>query len=127
MKRILTLILSLAAFISLAGCTSAENTQTTEDVAGLAFVGQWKAKTVSGVFGESETYEISVIELNADGTGSYKGKTLVWQYCRSEQIIQVTLTKENTSAAFQIQQQDDGETVLQFFQDTYYRAADFEQ
>ncbi len=79
---------------------------------------------MSGVIDGKQNYEISIIELNADGSGTYKGKELVWEYSEDQQTIKVTLTKENTNTAFEIQEEN-GKTVLKFFQDTYYRSTDF--
>ncbi len=120
MKKFCILIVAVVLLLTLAACNNANNNTKN----GTDFVGEWKANTLSGIVDGKQNYEISIIELNADGSGTYKGKELVWEYSEDQQTIKVTLTKENTNTAFEIQEEN-GKTVLKFFQDTYYRSTDF--
>lgn len=133
MKRFLCILFAIWMILLCSACgTSASEddpvTATTEqavDVDAAQYVGQWKANTVAGLVDGEKTYRVSVIELNSDGSGAYKGKALTWAYSEEYGTINVTLLKENQNTSFEIDQVD-GKTVLRFFEDVYYRAADFD-
>lgn len=116
MKRML--IAMLAVILLLSACGNQDNGNAAE------YTGQWKANTISGLIDGEKLYTVSVIELQEDGTGTYKGRALSWSYSEEQNTIQVTLLNENQTAAFQIQTVD-GITVLKFYDDIYYRAEDF--
>lgn len=131
MKRIFVLICALLVLCSLSACdtenvgNSVNNSSDTEVAkAESKYVGVWKANTVSGLIDGEKSYTVSVIELKEDCTGTYKGRKLSWTYSKEQNTINVTLLKENQTAAFEIQEVDDI-TVLKFFDDIYYRAEDF--
>lgn len=128
MKRMMIALLAVVLLFSITACSDnkSNNGSTTDGttVSTSEYVGEWKANTLSGLIDGEKIYTVSVIELNKDGTGTYKGRELSWNYSEELNTIQVTLLKENQTTAFEIQEVD-GATVLKFFDDIYYRAEDF--
>lgn len=128
MKRMMIALLAVVMLFSITACSDnkSNNGSTTDGttVSTFEYVGEWKANTLSGLIDGEKIYTVSVIELNEDGTGTYKGRELSWNYSEEQNTIQVTLLKENQTTAFEIQEVD-GATVLKFFDDIYYRAEDF--
>lgn len=127
MKRIMIVLLAIVILLSFVACSDNGSNNSTINITTvheLDYVGEWKANTVSGLIDDKKSYTVSVIELKEDGTGTYKGRKLSWTYSKEQNTINVTLLKENQTAAFEIQEVDDI-TVLKFFNDIYYRAEDF--
>lgn len=87
------------------------------------FVGEWKANQVSSVMDGETTYKTIVVLLNADGTGSYKDKQGTWEVKDNTTIV-LTLTNENIGMVFEIDDEE-GKTVLKYYQDVFYRASEF--
>ena len=143
MKKILSLILTLVLCLSLCACGGAKenitqgdngNSTTTQtdnntmqsDNAQSAYIGQWKANVLVGNSGNGREYDVAIIQLNNDGTGSYKDKALTWELSADGTAINFVTTADNITGNFKIQITD-GKTTLNFYQDTYYRAAEFEE
>lgn len=128
MKRMMFALLAVIMLLSFTACSDNNNNNgsTTDGstVASSMYVGEWKANTLSGLIDGEKNYTVAVIELNEDGTGTYKGRELTWSYSEELSTIKFTILKENQSAAFEITEVD-GKTVLKFFDDIYYRADDF--
>lgn len=117
MKRTFFLILTAVLLLSLTACGG-----HTDEAA--EYAGEWKASILSENIGGEKVYTVSVLQLNPDGSGSYRGRELSWRYSAEQDAIHVTLRKENQTAAFAIQEQD-GIPVLTYYQDVYFRAEDF--
>ncbi len=124
MKRFVLLFLAIVMLIPLPACSTA-GADDAQKIAGTEYVGEWKANTLTGLIDGVKTYTVSVIELKQDGSGTYKGRELVWTLSEEHNTINFTITQENVSAALQIQELD-GKTVLKFYEDVYYRADEFE-
>lgn len=86
------------------------------------YVGEWKANQVSSVMDGETTYKTVVVLLNGDGTGSYKDKQGTWEH--KENTIVLTLTDESVGLVFDIAEED-GKTVLKYYQDVFYKASEF--
>ena len=91
-----------------------------------SFAGEWKANKVVSKTADSVQIETYVIMLNEDGTGSYQDKRGTWEYNKDNNQIVLTLTAESTGMVLEIGQEE-GKTTLSFFEDTYYRASDFQK
>ena len=145
MKNALSLILALVLCLSLCACGSKKenitpgdngNSTTTQtdnntmqsdnNTPQSAYVGEWKANVLVGNSGDGREYDVAIIQLNNDGTGSYKGKALTWELSADGTAINFVTTADNITGNFKIQITD-GKTTLNFYQDTYYRAAEFEE
>lgn len=128
MKRMMIALLAVVMLFSITACSDnkSNNGSTTDGTTASTseYVGEWKANKLSGLIDGEKIYTVSVIELKEDGTGTYRGRELSWNYSEGQNTIQVTLLKENQTTAFEIQEVD-GTTVLKFFDDIYYRAEDF--
>ncbi len=128
MKRFVLLALVIVMFVSFPACSNVGENDRLDDaqaIAGVEYVGEWKASTLAGMVNGVKTYTVSVIELKQDGSGTYKGRALKWTFSQENNTINFTVTQENVSAALQIQEFD-GKTVLKFYDDVYYRADEFE-
>lgn len=127
MKRVFLLLLAIVLLASLTACahTQDDTSSAANSDAGAAYVGEWKANTLAGLIDGVKTYTVSVIELQRDGSGTYKGRDLTWEYSKEANAINFTIIQENVSAALQIQEIN-GNTVLKFYDDVYYRAEEFE-
>ncbi len=122
MKKLTALLLAAVMCLSLAACGSGTKGNDTAGSNGNDYVGEWKANVLVSATAEQKIYEVYVITLNADGTGTYRDKAGTWVYSESENQIVLTLT--GATALLEIAK--DGEkTVLKFYQDTYYRASEF--
>ena len=95
---------------------------TTETISSFPYTGEWKANVITSNLEGVKEYAVSVITLNADGTGTYKGKNGTWVYYEDEKKISLTLTEGIVGLTIA---EENGKTVLKFFQDTYYRAEEF--
>ncbi len=124
-KRIIALIGILLMLASLPACDS--------DVPGAEYVGVWKAKALQFHSGDITEYRTSVIELLADGSGTYEGRTISWKYDADTQTVIFTVTDSNASATLSISQ-DEGKDVLLYntstasaekFNRTYYRDSEY--
>ena len=118
MKRLLALALAMLLCFGMCACTQKQNEKLTGRD---AYVGEWKANVKVSSEGD---YEVYVIKLNADETGSYKNKTGVWVY--SEENKEIILTVTGGTLHLQIAEEN-GKTVLKYYQDTYYRASEFSE
>jgi len=87
------------------------------------YVGEWKAKVIVSNIENVKEYGVSVIRINSDGTGTYNRKAGKWIYNADEKAISLTLI-EGGAAELMIAEEE-GKTVLKFYQDTYYRAEEF--
>ncbi len=114
MKKLLVSILTLFMMLSLAAC-GGEKPADQNDLCGV-----WKARVLVSAMGDEKTYADAVVELLPDGTGSYRGRAFTWVYDEANSRIDFVLSQDNTTAAFTVTEEK-GETVLKFFQDTYYR------
>lgn len=145
MKKVFSLILALLMCLSLCACGSkneniasgdssnnttaiTENnaTQSDNNTPQAAYVGEWKANVLVGNLEDVREYDVAVIQLNNDNTGTYKDKALTWELSADGTAINFTITADNITGNFKIQIVD-GKTTLNFYQDTYYRAAEFEK
>lgn len=91
---------------------------------GADYVGEWKANQIASVMEGATEYKISVILLNEDGTGSYKEKNGTWIYEETQNRIVLTLTAESVGVILEIGEED-GKTILKYYQDVYYKSDDF--
>ncbi len=91
---------------------------------GSAYVGEWKANQIASVMDGVTEYSTSIILLNADGTGSYKDISGTWIYEETQNRIVLTLTAESVGVILEIGEED-GKTILKYYQDVYYKAEDF--
>lgn len=87
------------------------------------YVGEWKMKDNSG--------RICVLQLNADGTGSFDGSystDVIWEYNEKYNTIEFEMVYLNSTGSFAIKEKE-GKTVLDdtivFFGRDFYRSADF--
>jgi len=94
-----------------------------EAVLDFPYVGEWKAKVIVSNIENVKEYGVSVICINSDGTGTYNSKEGKWIYNADEKAISLTLI-EGGAAELMIAEEE-GKTVLKFYQDTYYRAEEF--
>ena len=131
MKKIIALVLALILCLGLCACGSSnvesdgatnkqDDTATTDTVA-QEYVGEWKANVLKSNMGDVKTYEVAVIMLNTDGTATYKGKAVTWEY--KDNTIHLAVAGAGV-AVFEIAE-DGGKTVLKYYEDTYYRASEF--
>lgn len=118
-KRFFTILLSiLVVCLTLVGCGSnPDDTKVNSE-----YVGEWKANQISSVMDGETTYKTVSILLNADGTGSYKDKQGTWEH--KDDAIVLTLTNENIGMVLEIKEED-GKTVLKYYQDVFYKASEF--
>lgn len=136
MKKKIALLLALVLCLSLCACGSKnENitlgnnnttTQNDNNSPQSAYVGEWKANVLVGNSGDGREYDVAIIQLNNDGTGTYKDKALTWELSADGTAINFITTADNITGNFKIQTTG-GKTTLNFYQDTYYRAAEFEE
>lgn len=91
---------------------------------GSAYVGEWKANQIASVMDGATEYKTSSILLNADGTGFYKDKSGTWVYEETQNRIVLTLTAESVGVILEIGEED-GKTILKYYQDVYYKSDDF--
>lgn len=91
---------------------------------GSAYVGEWKANQIASVMDGATEYKTSVILLNEDGTGSYKEKNGTWVYEETQNRIVLTLTAESVGVILEIGEEE-GKTILKYYQDVYYKSDDF--
>lgn len=136
MKKALSLVLALLLCLSLGACGGNDknnegqevvNQQTnnpTEDMTttasniNAAYVGEWKANIKS-----SDEYYVYTITLNADGSASYRQKyDGTWEYSQEDNWIVLKTVAGNIILNIA---EEDGNTVLKYFSDTYYRADEF--
>ena len=130
MKKRLPLVIFVVCIFLLCACNGnhtnnahqSSNESTIETVSKFPFTGEWKAKVLISNLGSVEKYSISVITLNADGTGTYKDKNGTWVYHEDEKKISLTLAEGIGGLTIG---EENGKTILKFFQDTYYRAEEF--
>lgn len=94
----------------------------TEDA--ITYADEWKANKVVGNMGNVKSYETYIITLNSDGTGSYQEKVGTWEHDQENNQIILTLTDESVGMVLEINEED-GNTVLTYYEDTYYRASEF--
>ena len=87
------------------------------------YVGEWKANQISSVMDGETTYKTAIVLLNGDGTGSYKDKQGTWEV-KDDTTIVLTLTNENVGMVFEIAEEE-GKTVLKYYQDVFYKASEF--
>lgn len=125
MRKFLLSILLVLLF-ALTACGSTKDNKSADDntQAGAEYIGEWKANTVVSVMGDTKTYEVSVIELCNDNSGTYKDKKGTWEY--SEESNSIILTLSETKQGLQLEISEiDGFCVLKFYDDIYYRSEDF--
>ena len=120
MKKAISMLLVLMLCLSMCACAPASEGNTTDPK--MAYVGEWKANVLAGNSGDGREYEVAVIQLNEDGTGTYKGQELTWEL--SADGTTVKATTNHITVNFEIDVKD-GKTTLNFFDDTYYRASEF--
>lgn len=99
-----------------------------ENNSALLYAGEWKANVLKSNFENEKTYMISVIQFHEDGTGTYRGRKLDWEYSEEKNIIEFITTSstgERVESFFEIIE-DDGKILLKFYRDIYYKADDFE-
>lgn len=94
----------------------------TEDA--TTYADEWKANKVVGNMGNVKSYETYIIKLNSDGTGSYQEKAGTWEHDQENNQIVLTLTDESIGMVLKINEEE-GNTVLTYYEDTYYRASEF--
>lgn len=120
MKRNIALVviaIVMCLIISACGKNNGDSNTNSE------FVGEWKANQVSSVMDGETTYKTVVVLLNEDGTGSYKDKQGTWKVNDNTTIV-LTLTNENIGMVFEVDDEE-GKTVLKYYQDVFYRASEF--
>ena len=126
MKKIAFALVLILCF-GLAACGSSDagpNGPTNkQDNAAQEYVGEWKANVLDISMGDATIYKVAVIELNADGTATYRGKDATWEY--KDGTIHLAVTGGGV-AVLGIDKED-GKTVLKFSKYTYYRANEFEK
>ncbi|MBE6917345.1 MAG: hypothetical protein E7470_05555 [Ruminococcaceae bacterium] len=127
MKKFIFALLMLVMCFALAACSNSHEDPggfgNKQDNSAQAYVGEWKANVVSSFADEQYTYKVSVITLNADGTATYREKAATWEY--KEDTIHLAVAGAGV-AVLEVAE-DDGKTVLKFYEDTYYRADEFKE
>ena len=118
MKRLLALALAMLLCFGMCACAENEESKPTGSA---AYVGEWKANVQVSSEGE---YKVYTIQLNADETGSYQGKKGVWTYSKETDQIILSVT---SGTLYLTIAEENGKTVLKYYQDTYYRASEFSQ
>lgn len=144
MKKVIMLILALVLCLSLCACgnnaaleerisalekeiemlkSDAGAAENVEKKYPAEYVGEWKMKDSFG--------DVSVLTLNADGTGSFAGSfstDVIWEYNEKYNTIEFEFTYLNSTGSFAIKEKN-GKTVLDdtivFFGNDFYRSADF--
>jgi hypothetical protein len=146
MKKALSLILALALCLSLCACGSESkeaspaqsgttehsaeitdpevSTPTTDAEHPAEYVGEWKNYRKISSEGDFGTYRVV---FHADGSGSYfnssdKETKGDWYYDADNHCLVLQLPVGN--AAFYIQEEN-GKTVLDYYDDIFYRADEF--
>jgi len=125
MKKILALILALVLCFGLVACGSSDadnGTTNKQDNAAQEYVGTWKgSEYLGGGEDNIENYKFATLLLKEDGTGTYtvtygQGEPnileLEWSYDQTNHTIDVDFTKQNSTGAFEIKE-NDGKTYLQ--------------
>ena len=120
MKRNIALVVIAFVVCLIMGACSKNNGDSNTN---SEFVGEWKANQVSSVMDGETAYKTVVVQLNKDGTGSYKDKQGTWEVKDNTTIV-LTLTNENIGMVFEIDDEE-GKTVLKYYQDVFYRASEF--
>ena len=147
MKKALSLILALVICLSLCACDGEESTPTTEhsmsnleqnggnteagdttedNLHPAEYVGEWKNYRKISSEGYYGTYRVV---FRADGSGSYfnssdKETKGDWYYDADNHCLVLQLPVGN--AAFFIQEEN-GKTVLDYYDDIFYRADEFKE
>lgn len=134
MKKLLLLLLALTLCLSFLACgeknddktTPSKPAETKEDSKHPSeYVDEWKCNMKINSDGDYGTYRVV---FNQDGTGSYfnssdKETTGTWYYDADNHCVVLQLPVGN--AAFYVKEEN-GKTVLDYFNDIYYRASDFQ-
>ena len=131
MKKILALTLALVLCFGLVACgssnaesdgtTNKQGDTATADTVAKEYVGEWKAKVISSLVDGEYTYKVAVIMLHPDGTATYRGKEATWEYKGNA----IHLAVSGAGVAVLEIAEEDGKTVLNFYDATYYRASEF--
>lgn len=140
MKRIFVLICALLVLCSLSACdtknvgNSVNNSSDTEVAkAESKYVGVWKAKALKFNSANTTEYRTSVIELFADGSGTYEERDIIWNYDIDTETISFTVVESNVASSLFISRKD-GKDVLLYnvnvsseskYDRTYYRENEY--
>lgn len=138
MKRILALICSLLVLCSLSACNTENigdnnSSDPTVTKAEAEYVGVWKAKALKFNSANTTEYRTSVIELFADGSGTYEERDIIWNYDIDTETISFTVVESNVASSLVISQKD-GKDVLLYnvnvsseskYDRTYYRENEY--
>lgn len=132
MKRWTALLLCLIAVFALCACGK-ENPETPETgttaaptLPGNQYTGEWNANMIASNIDEVRFYKTSVLILDPDGTGTYQGQAGTWYYNEEAETVAFTLADPVFTMVFTVSQDKHGVTVLQYYDDSYYRPEDFE-
>ena len=134
MKKLLILLLTLTLCLSFMACGETKNDKNTPTKAAetkedpkhpAEYVDEWKNYRKIDSEGNYGTFRVV---FNADGTGSYfnssdKETKGTWYYDADNHCVVLQLPVGN--CAFYVQEEN-GKTVLDYYDDIFYRAGEFE-
>ncbi len=128
MRKILYFVLSVMCIFLLCACNNntesmpQANETTSSTIIVSPFIGEWNANVVVGNSDAGKEYAIYTITLNSDGKATYRDKVGTWAYYEEQQKISLTFPEGIVGLTVS---EENGKTILKYFQDTYYRAEEF--
>ena len=127
MKRWMALLLAVVLTFGITACgnkaADPQATAATIDTIVQKYAGEWNANVLDSYTEGKQTYQVSSIWLHPDGLGNYNGRAATWEYSEKDNTIRLSIT----GAAVVLLEiaEENGKTVLKFYDATYYRANEF--
>lgn len=125
MKRILIALLAVVMLFSFSACNNDSQKDNGGDKQSVSdYMGDWKANSLKSRDNDEITYKVATITLQEGGTCIYKGESAKWEYVADLNQFIFTLDKNGVSGTLEIAEEN-GNTVLKYNTEIYYRPSDF--
>ena len=136
MKKLISALLIPVICLCLTSCsgsnsdpndiTNKQNNTTAGDAIAQEYIGVWKSSDIAFNLDGDSWIETLTIALNEDGTATYRGKNVTWEYDdKYGKYGTIELTLESGDTVSLIIDEKDGKTVLRALVNIYYRESDF--
>ena len=136
MKKLISALLILVICLCLTSCsgsnsdpndiTNMQNNTTAGDAIAQEYIGVWKSSDIAFNLDGDSWIETLTIALNEDGTATYRGKNVTWEYDdKYGKYGTIELMLESGGVVSVIIDEKDGKTVLRCDFNYYYRESDF--
>lgn len=103
-----------------------QDNTTAGDTVTQEYIGVWKSSDIAFNLDEDSWIETLTITLCEDGTATYRGKDVTWEYDdKYGKYGTIELMLESGGVVSLIIDEKDGKTVLRCDFDFYYRESDF--